>query len=573
MKGVAGGHWTVETHRTLYPNILNKGLARFIVEHIRPRNFLEFGSGVADLANLVAESCDLTDSYCIEPQITDPVAHHRNLHLLNIDIFSGPAPSVLDAKFDLVLSIEVAEHIEREKHEFLFDFLGARAGRWVVFSGARPGQGGHGHVAERPEQEWREEFTSRGFLFDARMTGLARTLSDRKNINHRRNVQVFRAPADPFGLETLENRARPYLRDLLSIVQTHSKVLVGNLFYVTLQGAMGGRPEFSLRWKRENLMILARRAESILEIGFNGGHSALLCLLANPHSKIVAVDLPQPYTQACFDYLNAVFPGRLTLIPGDSREVLPKLQGQVFDLVHIDGGKEKTIADDLAALRRLVADDHMLVIDDTQNVRLDTVVAEHAQRGDIEFGAFATSTERSRRARWTHKLGRFTRPDEHLDGVLAKLGDIYNESTHASIYTTCNPQGALSGADRARALTDAVRTVEEAQLTGAFVEVGVAAGHSSVIAALAASRFLPRDFYLFDTFRGFQDLPDERDLNGKSIRDYDMTKYTDADCESGAVRSRMLRAGVAEDRLFLVEGPAEATAQSFAPDAIASLAC
>jgi hypothetical protein len=312
MIGQDGGAWTAETHETLYGVNLNRGLGRFIAEHLRPTDMLEFGSGTCDLANFIAECAPLEESYCVEPLIAAPTG--RNINLLNIDIFSAPAPGALNRRFDLVLSIEVAEHIPLERHEALFDFLVARAGRWIVFSGARPGQGGHGHVAERPELEWREEFTKRGCVFDARLSALARTLCDARNINHRQNVQVFQAPARSAGLTELEMRARPYLADLLSTIQASTRSITGGLFDVDLNGARGGLPEHSLHWKRENLYALGTVANSILEIGFGGGHSSLIFLLANPRATITVIDpLELGYSRPCFDYLNSMFPGRLRL--------------------------------------------------------------------------------------------------------------------------------------------------------------------------------------------------------------------------------------------------------------------
>jgi hypothetical protein len=78
---------------------------------------------------------------------------------------------------------------------------GEKGGAWTADvhqalhanSGARPEQGGHGHVAERPEAEWRQEFVSRGLAFEPDLTRLAREMCDEMNIIHRRNIQVFRA--------------------------------------------------------------------------------------------------------------------------------------------------------------------------------------------------------------------------------------------------------------------------------------------------------------------------------------------------------------------------------------------
>lgn len=571
MIGENGGAWTTETHKALYGKNLNFGLGNFICRHLKPTDMLEFGSGLCDLANLIADSMALDASYCIEPEIVADV--RQNLNLLNIDIFTTPSPRVLDRRFDLILSIEVAEHIPLDQHESLFDYLVARAGNWIVFSGARPGQGGHGHVAERTELDWRSEFSRRGCEFDPRLTGLARSMSDEKNINHRQNIQVFRAPARSAGLEEIERRVRPFLADLLSIAQSTGRAMTGNLFYVDLLGARGGMPEHSLHWKRENLLKLAINAHNILEIGFAGGHSALIFLLANPRSKLTVIDpLELGYSRNCFDHLNAMFPNRISLLPGFSQDVLPQLAGQCFDLVHFDGGKDKTIDSDLLAVRSLVSPGHVLVIDDTQNIGLNSVVEAWEARGDFQTAPFECMNQLATRSRWTHKITRFTRTDADHLSIIEQMHGIYADSTHASIYINRDANGEIHGKARADALITAVREVENSGLGGAFVELGVAAGHSSVIAALASSRFLPREFFLYDTFQGFaSDLPDERDFRDVSIRDYDLTKYNIQECGKRVIHERMMRAGIAEHRLVLVEGPGEVTVSRLHPSSIAIL--
>jgi len=573
MRGGAGGAWSAATHAALYPDNINSGLCRFLVEKIGPTNFLEFGSGLGLLAQRVAADLPLEPSYCVEPEI---VVHSSvaNLSFINCDVLTSPAPACLDQKFDLVMSIEVIEHIPRDCHEAIFDFLAARAGRWVVFSAARPGQGGHGHIAERPEQEWREEWTSRGFQFSSRLTAIVRNMSDAKNINHRRNLLVFTAPPGFEALDRLEYEAKPYLRDLLTIIQSKSDFLDGSLFYVDLHGALGGTPEYSLRVKRRNLMELATKARNVLEIGFNGGHSALLILLANPQIKISIVDLfTSPYAEACFDYLNRCFPGRLVSLKGDSRDVLPRLSGQKFDLVHVDGGKELTLKEDLCNVAALVEDDHALVIDDTQNVVLNNVLKQHEDLGVVDHRAFFAANATAESRRWKHKICRFTNRPDRFQNIMQQLRELFTDTPFASIYTPSDATGAVSGDARAKGLVQAFRDVEDDNIAGAFVEVGVAAGHSSLIAALAASRFIPRDFWLFDTYEGFTTelSSDDIDLNGKSIVDYDLSKYRETICGVDAVRSRMLKTGVDPQQLFLVQGPIEQTARAFDTGPIAIL--
>jgi hypothetical protein len=69
----------------------------------------------------------------------------------------------------LGICIEVAEHIPRECHPQFFDFI-TTAGDVLFFSGAMPGQGGTGHIAEAPVQYWDRQLAGRGFEYDEETT-------------------------------------------------------------------------------------------------------------------------------------------------------------------------------------------------------------------------------------------------------------------------------------------------------------------------------------------------------------------------------------------------------------------
>src|SRR6266404_1373621 len=77
--------------------------------------------------------------------------------------FDLSLPFRLGRHFDLVQSLEVAEHIPPTQAEVFVDNLTAH-GDVIMFSGAVPGQGGEFHVNEQPYEYWRERFAARGFL-------------------------------------------------------------------------------------------------------------------------------------------------------------------------------------------------------------------------------------------------------------------------------------------------------------------------------------------------------------------------------------------------------------------------
>lgn len=81
------------------------------------------------------------------------------------DSFSGrdlSAPIDLARQFDLVISLEVAEHIDPAKADIFVDTL-TRHGDRILFSAATPRQGGTGHVNEQWPSYWAEKFADRGF--------------------------------------------------------------------------------------------------------------------------------------------------------------------------------------------------------------------------------------------------------------------------------------------------------------------------------------------------------------------------------------------------------------------------
>ncbi len=73
-------------------------------------------------------------------------------------------PFRISRKFDLAISIEVAEHIEGEYAGTFVDTLCALSDT-IVVTAAPPGQGGTMHVNEKPYEYWCELFQERGFEY------------------------------------------------------------------------------------------------------------------------------------------------------------------------------------------------------------------------------------------------------------------------------------------------------------------------------------------------------------------------------------------------------------------------
>jgi hypothetical protein len=69
----------------------------------------------------------------------------------------------LNRKFDLVQSLEVAEHLPNSASGLFVESLVKHSRGLVLFSAAPPGQGGEHHINERPYDFWRDKFRPFGY--------------------------------------------------------------------------------------------------------------------------------------------------------------------------------------------------------------------------------------------------------------------------------------------------------------------------------------------------------------------------------------------------------------------------
>lgn len=101
-------------------------------------------------------------------------------------------------KFDLSMSIEVAEHILPEKSQVLIRNLTDSSDHYVLFTAATPGQGGVCHINERDRGFWIDLFKEKGFEFSQKLVDAVRI--ELNNIPHhsryfsliRKQIMIFR---------------------------------------------------------------------------------------------------------------------------------------------------------------------------------------------------------------------------------------------------------------------------------------------------------------------------------------------------------------------------------------------
>jgi len=152
--------------------------------------------------------------------------------------------------------------------------------------------------------------------------------------------------------------------DLEKEIQEITNIIVSQGFTVREGSTSVGELQY--------LSYVAQRcnAKMIGEIGFHIGFSSLAFLRTNPEIKVISFDVGEyEYVKLAKKIIDQKFPGRHTLIYGDSRKTVPVFKKSnpefYFDLIFIDGGHDYNIAKaDIKNMRLLSIKETCVVMDD-----------------------------------------------------------------------------------------------------------------------------------------------------------------------------------------------------------------
>lgn len=166
---------------------------------------------------------------------------------------------------------------------------------------------------------------------------------------------------------------------------------VGNLFYDhDVEYPVRAAPIAEQKDKRDFFAAAIRGRQSLLEVGFNAGHSALLALMSNPNLSYTGIDTCGPkYSVDCVNYMARQFKGRFNFIRADSREALPFLathhREKKYDVFHIDGDHHAgPVRADIGNVLRIAPANALVILDDTDMTGVAKAYSEYVKLGRLK---------------------------------------------------------------------------------------------------------------------------------------------------------------------------------------------
>ena len=131
-----------------------------VMELLQPQTVIDVGCGLGAWLSVFKEQ-GVTDILGIDGDYVE----RKNLQIpqesfLAVDL---KKPLNIDRRWDLVVSLEVAEHLPETSAEIFVNSL-ARLGKVILFSAAIPFQEGEHHINEQWQDYWGKHFQNIGYL-------------------------------------------------------------------------------------------------------------------------------------------------------------------------------------------------------------------------------------------------------------------------------------------------------------------------------------------------------------------------------------------------------------------------
>ena len=132
-----------------------------LIDMFSPQSVVDFGCGIGTFLNIFIRE-GVTDVLGLDGPWVNKDLLKENLPENKFKAVNLENHVSIDKKYDLAISLEVAEHLDESKASVMVDNL-VQASDLIVFSAAIPFQGGQNHINEQWPTYWVDLFSQYGY--------------------------------------------------------------------------------------------------------------------------------------------------------------------------------------------------------------------------------------------------------------------------------------------------------------------------------------------------------------------------------------------------------------------------
>lgn len=146
-----------KVHNLNAPNII----VPYLINKFQPKSVVDVGCGIGTFLKVFSEKgvkkiLGIDGEWVVANQL-----QIKNEEFLRADL---EKPLTINDKFDMVLCLEVVEHLKETSSDIIVESL-TSLGNIIVFSSAIVNQGGQNHINEQDYYYWQEKFSKKGYYY------------------------------------------------------------------------------------------------------------------------------------------------------------------------------------------------------------------------------------------------------------------------------------------------------------------------------------------------------------------------------------------------------------------------